>query len=445
MKIIVDSSPPRNAKLSAKYKRSFAYPSMAHRLPVILTKVIDYLSRDKAVITKCYGECAMEEVKEVIGEISQLKNHLQTSKQFEYFSSDDADTGVWNAHLNKKEELSECLNYFESDWLFAECYVYRRLREIFATKYFLKTLDPFSSQKSELLRISLPVVQSLFHYLFEKEILDATRVMELTQLQSEFCLLTKISLWGNRIDLSLKVDGEVSEDILNKITEWDEYLLVDDSPKIFSTLCSTDNSDKIVDIVTDNDGVEILCDLCLADLLVTRFHVKKVNFRVKPIPWFVSDVIPRDFQQVISSVACHHDEIYESMGKRWQKYLDTGVWAVLSDQYWCLGKTYPEMCVEDPFLYSELQASSLIIMKGDLNYRKLLSDINWEPTTPFSKVVGNFQPAPLIVLRTCKADLICGLKPGQAEKVSQKDPDWLTAGNYGIMQYNCNSDKVLRD
>lgn len=49
-----------------------------------------------------------------------------------------------------------------------------------------------------------------------------------------------------------------------------------------------------------------------------------MNFRVKPIPWFVSDVIPRDFQQVISSVACHHDEIYESMGKRWQKYLDTG-------------------------------------------------------------------------------------------------------------------------
>uniref|UniRef100_A0A224XNZ8 Sugar phosphate phosphatase n=1 Tax=Panstrongylus lignarius TaxID=156445 RepID=A0A224XNZ8_9HEMI len=440
MKIIVDSITPQNVKLSAKYKRSFAYPSMTRRIPVILTKVVDYLSRDKAIIIKCYGEDAKEEIKAAIGELSELKNRMQTSKEFECFSSDDPDTDVWNSHLNKKQDLGENLNYFESDWLFSECYLYRRVREIFATKDLLKSLDPFSSQKTELLQTSLPAVGSLFHYLSENEILDSTRIMELAHLQSEFCHLMKLSLWGNRFDLSLKPDSRV-EDILNQIKEWDEYLLVDDSLKIFSTLCSTDNTEKIVDVIMDNDGLEILCDLCLADLLITRFHIKKVNFRVKPIPWFVSDVIPRDFQQVVSSVACYPIEVYQSMGKRWQKYLDTGVWTVISDQYWCLGKTYPEMCTEDPQLYSDLQESSLIIMKGDLNYRKLLQDINWEPTTLFSRAAGDFHAAPLIALRTCKSDLICGLRPGQAEKVSQKDPDWLISGNYGIIQFNSYSDK----
>ncbi|KAK9511005.1 hypothetical protein O3M35_005663 [Rhynocoris fuscipes] len=437
MNKIRDCEPPLYAKLSPKFKRSFAYPSMKDRVPVILTQIVDYLSRDKATIISCYGEEVQDEIKAAIGEISLLKNHILTSKDFQYFTSQDSDTELWNEHLKERERLYHSFNYFESDWLFSECYVYRRVREIFATKEMLRTLDPFSAKKTELLRNSLTAMSSLFSYLIENNILDSDTTIPIAQLQKEFVLIMKSALWANQFDLSLNTNSQdVEENMLSKIKEWDDKLLVDDSIKLFSSLCSTDNTEKIVDYVVDNAGLELICDLCFADLLITRFHVKKINIRVKPIPWFVSDTIPRDVQQTVSSVLCNTNEWFRVIGKRWQKYLDTGIWNVVADQYWCLGRTYSEMPTVDPQLYEELQEAAFIVMKGDLNYRKLLQDINWETTTPFSKALGDFHPAPLIALRTCKADLICGLKPGQAEKVAKESPNWLINGEYAVIQYD---------
>ncbi|GFH08707.1 RRM domain-containing protein, partial [Haematococcus lacustris] len=65
-----------------------------------------------------------------------------------------------------------------------------------------------------------------------------------------------------------------------------------------------------------------------------------------------------------------------------------------------------------PDLHADLSTSSLLIFKGDLNYRKLVSDSRWAPTTPFRQALLGFLPAPLLTLRTCKADVVTGLLPG---------------------------------
>lgn len=111
-----------------------------------------------------------------------------------------------------------------------------------------------------------------------------------------------------------------------------------------------------------------------------------------------------------------------------------GIWKVKADLYWCLGKPYSEMFDVDPHLYNELGCSSLIIFKGDLNYRKLAQDINWDPTTPFSEAIGKFHPAPLVTLRTCKADVVCGLGKGLAEQMNAKYDDWLVSGDFALVQ-----------
>ena len=85
-----------------------------------------------------------------------------------------------------------------------------------------------------------------------------------------------------------------------------------------------------------------------------------------------------------------------------------------------------------PPLRAELACSDLVILKGDLNYRRLLDDRRWPHTTPLEKIAHYF-PAPFLVLRTLKAEIIAGLRPGQAEALSAAEPTWLIDGKRGII------------
>lgn len=88
----------------------------------------------------------------------------------------------------------------------------------------------------------------------------------------------------------------------------------------------------------------------------------------------------------------------------------------------------------DPVLYAKLSDAKLVIFKGDLNYRKLLGDINWEYTTKFTKALRGFQPTNVLALRTVKSDVCVGLSPGVAEEFFRKDETWMCTGQYGLIQ-----------
>lgn len=85
-------------------------------------------------------------------------------------------------------------------------------------------------------------------------------------------------------------------------------------------------------------------------------------------------------------------------------------------------------------LWDTLSASSLIIFKGDLNYRKLAGDLKWPHVTPFKTALRGFTPSAICSLRTLKADLVVGLKEGQAHQVEAVDNDWMVTGKYAVIQ-----------
>lgn len=89
---------------------------------------------------------------------------------------------------------------------------------------------------------------------------------------------------------------------------------------------------------------------------------------------------------------------------------------------------------KDKKLYAQFSNSKLIIFKGDLNYRKLLSDINFEYNISFATALGDFRPTNILSLRTIKSDICVGLSQGMAESLFEKDKNWMITGEYGLIQ-----------
>jgi len=193
----------------------------------------------------------------------------------------------------------------------------------------------------------------------------------------------------------------------------------------------------IVDIVMDNSGFELFTDLCLADFLVSSGVAAQVRMRVKDQPWFVSDTTIPDITWTINqlSMGLENTNPLAELSRKWSSYFETGVWVVKADSFWTYPHSFNLMADTDPDLYQELGEACLVIFKGDLNYRKLVGDLNWETTATFKSALQGFLPTSVLSLRTAKADVMVGLEPGQAERVTKVDSQWMVSGQWGVIQY----------
>jgi hypothetical protein len=83
---------------------------------------------------------------------------------------------------------------------------------------------------------------------------------------------------------------------------------------------------------------------------------------------------------------------------------------------------------------ARLAEADLVILKGDVNYRRLLDDAHWPFTTSMESAAGYF-PAPFVTLRTLKGEIMVGLLPSQVEELNASDPTWLINGKRGVIQF----------
>lgn len=406
---------------------------MSERVPVIITNILDQLTQGKEKIIEKYGEVSRDDLKACIGGISKLKYELQTDKKMWEIPGDDSDQYEWNRLL---QEIEPNNSYFSAVWLYAECYVYRRLKSIFSETQTLKDFDYFENSKKLELKNSMVTITKIIKSVNEFN----TSSPNQEQLGIFFQKLLKINLWGNRNDLSITLGKEIEQVESNPIEDVETFnkeLLVDQTLDIWNCL-KVVKSDKTVDIINDNSGYELLCDFVLADFIIHHKLATKIRFRVKKIPWFISDVLPSDFYFTISELINHKDLTLHDAGTAWDNYIKSGQFVLVepSDHFFTSPFEYYKMEKIAPNLYKSIAESHLAIFKGDLNYRKLLGDINWDPTTDFRVSLSGFEPTNLCSLRTVKADLISGLEPGVAEELFEREgAKWMATGKYGVIQF----------
>ena len=262
---------------------------------------------------------------------------------------------------------------------------------------------------------------------------------------------SKVSLWGNKCDLSISSGQDNSQKTspIDSLNSLEPFILVDVSNMVWSTLISAQRQEQSgkttsgrVDIVLDNAGFELVTDLVLADFLVASGLASEIHFHGKSFPWFVSDVTANDFQWTIKQTMAANHKWMSKSGVQWQSYLKEGVWSYHDHPFWTLPHEFCDMAADAPDLYATLQSADLVLFKGDLNYRKLTGDREWDHTVGFDTALRGFGPAPLCSLRTLKANIQVGLQPGQAMKLSSQDPDWMTSGKYAVVQfYSPNSEQ----
>lgn len=292
----------------------------------------------------------------------------------------------------------------------------RRINVLFSVSKHWKDYDIFGRQKMSTFKSSRPAVLELSdkYCALVDELEKGPAKDKSAEQQNEaekllFLEMCEICLWGNATDLSLlttltyddiqKLQGAEARKaaekniIVNKLPEaWD---ILDDARK------TRKDQERRVDIVLDNAGFELFVDLILAGYLISAGLATSVVLHPKSIPWFVSDVIPKDFGELITALsdpqsfftAPDDEDDAKADGKapvplsdkeekelkflfqQWGTFHTDGQLIIRPNRFWTGAGSYWRLPHEAPELHDDLKSSELVIFKGDLNYRKLTADV----------------------------------------------------------------------
>jgi len=375
--------------------QSFARYTVLHRLPSIIADVI---------AENVYPP-------DIVASLRALSDEI-TNRPIAPLTESAPDVAAWN----QAWEIYQGRTWLEIPWYFAESYFYRRLLE--ATRYFQpddwQGRDPFEARKRRALEEAVA-----WRGLSEEGLVTGCG-----DERECFVHLLHASLWGNRADLTNIALAARPEDDLGRTSG--DNLLVDHSEAMWTLVSSGDL--QRVDFICDNAGLEILLDVDLTDFLLRKGLCQQVVFHLKDQPFFVSDTMVKDIGPMLAALR-QSGGTTAALAVRLEAYRRHGQWSLQDDTFWTSWLSFWDM---PPRVHRELSKSDLIILKGDLNYRRLLDDRRWASTTRLADIVGYF-PRPFLTLRTLKAEIIVGLKEGQAEALTATEPDWLVNGRRGLI------------
>jgi len=185
---------------------------------------------------------------------------------------------------------------------------------------------------------------------------------------------------------------------------------------------------RIVAFLCDNAGRELITDLLLADELLATGVAALVELHVKPAPYYISDATTADVGKCLARLRGMAGPLGEA-GRRLFARAAAGDLRTLTHPFWCSPLSFHELPAD---LRARL-AGRLLFVKGDLNYRRLVGDLRWDPVTPFADAVA-YLGLPVAALRTAKSDVIVGVSAEQVARLDAAEPDWRLNGRHGLIQ-----------
>ena len=365
---------------------AFAFYSMHERVPRIARDTVDRNPDYPAAVKDA---------------VERLAHAIESDARLPTPRFPAADMPAWSAaHAEHAHET-----WLGAEWFHAELAFYREL--VHACRFWETGRDPFAPVKREELSGERPWSR-----------LEAALALADGGREDRIASLLEACLWGNRVDLSYTVAA-------SRAHREDGDLLVDERGAALGFLA---RSGAHVHVVADNAGTELALDLALVGAILEGPR-SAVTLHLKMQPMFVSDAMPRDVWDLLDRMRARPG-VLGSLGDHLDACFQGGRLVLAPDPFWSGPRFFWEL---PSHLDAALASATIVVLKGDVNYRRLIGDALWPPATPLAQACG-YAPAPMVCLRTMKSDPVAGLPPGLADALDATQPGWRIDGQRAVVQ-----------
>jgi hypothetical protein len=164
------------------------------RMPTILAQAIEQTEQHLAANGRDGGGGGAH----VLELLAQLREEMANDGLISLIHDAGPDTADWNAYIETAVVAEGAKTWLSAPWLLAECYMYRRIVAALRSSPVTAELDPFRQSKEGSFTHAIAAIHELSVLVSGGIPGDAA---------AQFGALMHLSLWGNKMDLSLHADA----------------------------------------------------------------------------------------------------------------------------------------------------------------------------------------------------------------------------------------------
>lgn len=329
-----------------------------------------------------------------INDLLRLRNEIKNNSLIEKLKQGE-DREEWNKIL----ELEKNHTWLDD--------FHHGLRISYFHRLLLEKIEYFKTHKDPYMTLKQSALNNFINAISDKNIgnLDIDAILD-------------GMLWGNKFDL---VPPSISER---------KEIICDEREGLKGYFGSGTISQ--IDILADNAGQELFFDLLFACYVLDNKLTRKVNFHLKNYPYNVSDATKDDFLHLVETLVLSDIDELQKTGVKIKEHIQNRKINSISYPFTTLGYDRIDAINISKKFY---QKSSLIITKGDFNYRKNIGWYYWGISDNFGEAIS-YLKSPLLSLRTVKNEILIGISDvTKVERMSIEDPEWWKKGIGGMISF----------